>query len=180
MLKLILKQANWGVMGAVFGFAVGFFVKIYLIDIVGLSAWGKYVTAQTFSSISETFLSIGIPYVIIKFIPSFVESNKEKASRIANVFLKYAFIVGCVYLALIYFGSSYINHFIYKDIDDLYAVAMKHGALGGKLLGAGGGGFFLFYCRKREQNNLRMALNKLKEVEFSFEDSGSMPIGLNH
>ena len=119
MLKLILKQANWGVMGAVFGFAVGFFVKIYLIDIVGLSAWGKYVTAQTFSSISETFLSIGIPYVIIKFIPSFVESNKEKASRIANVFLKYAFIVGCIYLALIYFGSSYINHFIYKDIDDL-------------------------------------------------------------
>ena len=119
MLKLILKQANWGVMGAVFGFAVGFFVKIYLIDIVGLSAWGKYVTAQTFSSISETFLSIGIPYVIIKFIPSFVESNKEKASRIANVFLKYAFIVGCIYLALIYFGSSYINHFIYNDIDDL-------------------------------------------------------------
>jgi len=119
MLKLILKQANWGIIGAIFGFTVSFFVKIYLIDIVGLSAWGKYVTAQTFSSISETFLSIGIPYVIIKFIPSFVENNKEKASRIANVFLKYAFIVGCIYLTIIYFGSSYINHFIYKDIDDL-------------------------------------------------------------
>jgi len=119
MLRLIIKQTNWGVMGAVFGFAVGFFVKIYLIDIVGLSEWGKYVTAQTFSSISETFLSIGIPYVIIKFIPSFVEKNKDKASRIANVFLKYAFIVGCIYLVLIYFGSSYINRLIYKDIDDL-------------------------------------------------------------
>ena len=58
MLKLILKQSNWGVLGAMFGFAVGFFVKIYLIDIVGLTDWGKYVTAQTFSSISETFLSI--------------------------------------------------------------------------------------------------------------------------
>ena len=73
MLKLILRQANWGVFGAVFGFVVGFFVKIYLIDIVGLEAWGKYVTAQTFSSISETFLSIGIPYVIIKFIKVIVE-----------------------------------------------------------------------------------------------------------
>ena len=67
-----------------------------IIDIVGLTAWGKYVTAQTFSSISETFLSIGIPYVIIKFIPSFVENEKEKASRIANVFLKYAFVVRCI------------------------------------------------------------------------------------
>ena len=76
MLKLILRQANWGILGAIFGFAVGFFVKIYLIDIVGLQAWGKYVTVQTFSSISETFLSIGIPYVIIKFIPSFIDNNK--------------------------------------------------------------------------------------------------------
>lgn len=119
MLKLILKQSNWGVLGAVFGFAVGFFVKIYLIDIVGLTQWGKYVTAQTFSSISETFLSIGIPFVIIKFIPSFVEKNKEKASRIANVFLKYSFVVGCVYLLLIYFFSPFINQFIYKDIEGL-------------------------------------------------------------
>ena len=119
MLKLILKQANWGIFGAIFGFTIGFFVKIYLIDIVGLQAWGKYVAVQTFSSISETFLSIGIPYVIIKFIPSFIENNKDKASRIANVFLKYAVIIGGGYLVLIYFLSSYINHYIYSDIDDL-------------------------------------------------------------
>jgi len=119
MLKLILRQANWGVFGAVFGFVVGFFVKIYLIDIVGLEAWGKYVTAQIFSSISETFLSIGIPYVIIKFIPSFIDNNKDKASRIANVFIKYAIVIGGGYLALIYFCSSYINHLVYSDIDGL-------------------------------------------------------------
>ena len=56
MLKLIIKQANWSVLGTVFGFAIGFFVKIYLIDIVGLQAWGKYVIAQTFSSFVETVL----------------------------------------------------------------------------------------------------------------------------
>jgi len=119
MLKLILRQANWGILGAIFGFAVGFFVKIYLIDIVGLEAWGKYATAQTFSSISETFLSIGIPFVIIKFIPSFVNDNQEKASRIASVFIKYASIVGGLFLTLVYFSSDYINHFVYSDIDDL-------------------------------------------------------------
>ena len=119
MLKLILRQANWGVLGALFAFAVGFFVKIYLIDIVGLHEWGKYAIAQTFSSISETFLSIGFPFVIIKFMPSYVDNNQQKASRIANVFIKYALIVGGPFLMLIYFGSDYINHFVYNDIDDL-------------------------------------------------------------
>jgi len=119
MLKLILRQANWGIFGATFGFTIGLFVKIYLIDIVGLESWGKYVIAQTFASFSETILSIGIPFVIIKFIPSFIDRNQKKASRIANVFLKYALIVGSVYLVLIYFFSNYINHFVYSDIDNL-------------------------------------------------------------
>ena len=119
MLKLILRQSNWGIFGAIFGFSIGFVIKIYLIDIVGLEAWGKYVIAHTFASFSETFLSIGIPFVIIKFIPSFIEKNKDKASRIANVFLKYALIVGSGYIVLIYFFSNYINHFVYSDIDSL-------------------------------------------------------------
>ena len=119
MLRIILRQANWGIIGALFGFLVGFFVKIYLIDIVGLEEWGKYAIAQTFSSISETFLSIGIPFVIIKFIPVFIDDNKEKASRVANIFIKYSLIVGGVFLALIYFSSDYINRFVYSDIDDL-------------------------------------------------------------
>ena len=119
MLKLIIKQTKWGVFGALFGFTIGFFVKIYLIDIVGLESWGKYVIAQTFASFSETILSVGIPFVIIKFIPSFIEENQEKSSRIANVFLKYALIVGSGYVVLIYFFSNYINHYVYSDIDDL-------------------------------------------------------------
>jgi len=76
--------------------------------------------------------------------------------------------------------KSLSNKISNKDIDDLYAVAMKHGALGGKLLGAGGCGFFIFYCEKGQQKKLRRALSKLKEVEFLFENSGSMPISFNH
>ncbi|MDA1009630.1 MAG: oligosaccharide flippase family protein, partial [Bacteroidetes bacterium] len=119
MLKLIIKQANWSVLGTVFGFAIGFFVKIYLIDIVGLQAWGKYVIAQTFSSFVETVLSIGIPFVIIKFIPTFIENNKEKASRIASIFLKYAVVVGSVFLGIVYFSSDLINQYIYNDVSGL-------------------------------------------------------------
>ncbi len=119
MLKLILRQANWGIFGALFAFGIGFFVKIYITGKVGIDEWGKYATAQTFSSLSETFLSIGIPFVIIKFFPSFIDNNQQKASRIANIFIRYAFIVGGLFLMLIYFGSDYINHFVYSDIDNL-------------------------------------------------------------
>ena len=38
-----------------------------------------------------------------------------------------------------------------KEIDDIYEIALRNGALGGKLLGAGGGGFLLFYCEKEKQ-----------------------------
>ena len=119
MFKLILKQANWSVLGAIFGFLIGFFVKIYLIEVVGLEAWGKYVIAQTFSSFSETILSIGIPFVIIKFIPTFIENDKEKASRIANVFLKYAVVVGSIFLGAIYLSSDLINEYLYNDVSGL-------------------------------------------------------------
>jgi D-glycero-alpha-D-manno-heptose-7-phosphate kinase len=76
--------------------------------------------------------------------------------------------------------KSLSNKISNMDMDDLYAVAMKNGALGGKLLGAGGGGFFLFYCKKKQQNKLRIALNKFKEITFNFEKNGSMSINFNH
>ena len=60
-----------------------------------------------------------------------------------------------------------------NTIDDLYNTAIKAGALGGKLLGAGGGGFLLFYCEKDKQQNLIKALEKLMIVPFDFENDGS-------
>jgi len=60
-------------------------------------------------------------------------------------------------------------------LDDIYDKAMKNGAKGGKLLGAGGAGFFLFYCEKERQAGLREAL-KLKELPFAFENDGTSVI----
>lgn len=58
-------------------------------------------------------------------------------------------------------------------IDELYARAMKAGALGGKLLGAGGGGFLLFYVEPEKQPAVRKALSELMLVPFEFEDRGT-------
>ncbi len=63
-----------------------------------------------------------------------------------------------------------------SEIDDLYHLARDHGALGGKLLGAGNGGFLLFYCPLDRQKLLRSALGHLKEVPFTFESGGTRVI----
>ncbi len=58
-------------------------------------------------------------------------------------------------------------------IDDIYAKALQSGALGGKLLGAGGGGCLLFYVPKEKQKSVRLALSDLYEVDFEFENEGT-------
>ena len=57
-------------------------------------------------------------------------------------------------------------------IDEVYAAAIRAGALGGKLLGAGGGGFLLFYVEKERQLAVRQALQELLYVPFLFETAG--------
>jgi len=58
-------------------------------------------------------------------------------------------------------------------IDEYYERALAAGATGGKLCGAGGGGFLLLYCQKDKQPEVRETLTELKEVDFSFESQGS-------
>ena len=58
-------------------------------------------------------------------------------------------------------------------IDSYYEKARNAGALGGKLLGAGGGGFFMFYCEKEKQPAVTRALSDLRQVHFDFENDGS-------
>ena len=58
-------------------------------------------------------------------------------------------------------------------LDEIYAQAVKSGAVGGKLLGAGGGGFFIFYIERERQAALRDALKDLLYIPFRFENEGS-------
>ena len=58
-------------------------------------------------------------------------------------------------------------------IDGMYQSALTAGALGGKITGAGGGGFLLLYCPHERQPDVRRALSPLRELPFHFESDGS-------
>ena len=61
-------------------------------------------------------------------------------------------------------------------IDDLYERALDAGATGGKIAGAGGGGFLLLYCPPDRQANVREVLAEMKELPFSLERDGTKVI----
>lgn len=62
------------------------------------------------------------------------------------------------------------------SIDGLYARAVENGALGGKLLGAGGGGFLVFYVQQEYQEAVKKAMSDLLYVPFEFENGGTRVI----
>ncbi len=61
-------------------------------------------------------------------------------------------------------------------IDILYEKGIKAGALGGKLLGAGGGGFLVFYVLPEKKNNVMEAMKDLLYIPFRFEDTGTQVV----
>ena len=62
------------------------------------------------------------------------------------------------------------------SIDELYSRGINAGALGGKLLGAGGGGFLIFYVQPEYQESVRRVMNDLMYIPFSFENGGTRVI----
>ena len=63
-----------------------------------------------------------------------------------------------------------------SSIDELYEKGIKAGALGGKLLGAGGGGFLVFYVQPEKQKMVKEAMKDLMHIPFRFEDGGTRVI----
>jgi D-glycero-alpha-D-manno-heptose-7-phosphate kinase len=66
------------------------------------------------------------------------------------------------------------------EVDEIYEVAIKNGALGGKLLGAGGGGFMLFYADPLKHDAIRNSLSDKQFISFRFEDTGSKIVYYSH
>lgn len=63
-----------------------------------------------------------------------------------------------------------------NGIDALYEQGIKAGALGGKLLGAGGGGFLIFYVQPDKQESVKQAMSDLMYIPFEFENGGTRVI----
>ena len=60
-----------------------------------------------------------------------------------------------------------------SKVETIYQTALENGALGGKLLGAGGGGFLLLYVQKCKQESVKKALSEYKVIPFCFERGGT-------
>ena len=71
---------------------------------------------------------------------------------------------------------SLSDHISTPAIDEIYQAARDAGALGGKIIGAGGGGFLLLFARPEQQPQIRARLKSLLEVPFEFEHHGSQII----
>ena len=59
------------------------------------------------------------------------------------------------------------------EIDTIYQAGLAAGAIGGKILGAGGGGFILFFAKPENHKNIRKKLKGLVQVSFCFDNTGS-------
>jgi D-glycero-alpha-D-manno-heptose-7-phosphate kinase len=70
--------------------------------------------------------------------------------------------------------KMFSNKMTNPEINKWYKLAIENGAIGGKIMGAGGGGFFMFYCDKNQKNFKKAMVNSgLKELEFQFDFDGS-------
>jgi D-glycero-alpha-D-manno-heptose-7-phosphate kinase len=65
-------------------------------------------------------------------------------------------------------------------IDEIYNVGIKAGAIGGKLLGAGGGGFMLFYAPQVQHETIKDKLKDKLFVPFRFDNTGSKIVYFSH
>jgi D-glycero-alpha-D-manno-heptose-7-phosphate kinase len=69
--------------------------------------------------------------------------------------------------------KSLVNTISNNEIDSMYNIARKHGAIGGKICGAGGGGFLLLYIPRDKQEDTRVALMNYRELPFMLDHFGS-------
>ena len=100
MIRTLFTQTNWSLLGTVYGFAIGFFVKMYLVNRVGAEDYGLYTIAQGFQGAVSTFIAFSIPSVIIKFLPKFInEDDSETATMLSTQSLVYLMAVS--FLAVI-------------------------------------------------------------------------------
>jgi O-antigen/teichoic acid export membrane protein len=113
MLKLIIRQANWGILGSLFRYAIIFFVSVYVVREVGKIEYGKYATAHVFATIMDVFLAIGIPYVILRFFPSLLKKDPQKASFIIRKMLRYAVSISLIFMIVMFLTKDLLDIYIY-------------------------------------------------------------------
>tara|TARA_Y100000310_G_scaffold330317_1_gene401739 strand:+ start:508 stop:1506 length:999 start_codon:yes stop_codon:yes gene_type:complete len=109
-------------------------------------------------------------------------SNYDSLHKCKNTVAEMKKVLLCDNISLDYFAVILDEYWHFKRklassitngfFDEVYDKAMDSGAIGGKILGAGGGGFFLFYVKPESQYSVRKALGEFTEFRFGFDDDG--------
>ena len=116
-------------LGSIYGFAIGFFVKIYLINAVGTDGYGKYVLATGLVGAIATFVSLSIPQVLLRFLPAYLEKKEyEKASNLASFSLQFLLMVGVFTATIIALFHEHISN-IFEGHDKLLSLVIMLASL---------------------------------------------------
>lgn len=116
MIRILFTQTSWSILGTVFGFSVGFFVKMFLVNKVGANDFGLYTIGQTFQSAIATVAALGIPSIIIKFLPEYLTHKETAKANILTskslVLILFVGILSCVVTGAL---SSFIATYIFNN-----------------------------------------------------------------
>ena len=130
----------------------------------------------------------GIKRTAAKVVETYLGSfeSKKRHLRILREMVDEALAILCGNTNLTQFGELLHESWLAKrslgekvsnsEIDEIYEAARSEGAIGGKITGAGGGGFLLLFVPPELQSRVREKLDRLLHVPFSFEGSGSQVI----
>ena len=119
MFKKLILQSSIYSLGTIYGFVVGFFIKIYLIHQIGVKAFGEYMVGQTFLNTILAIISLAIPTLLMKYLTKFLSKGKTLlANNLFNFSLLYTMGIGIIVISLtIIFGEKLV--FIFKNPSEI-------------------------------------------------------------
>ena len=115
MLATLIKQTNWSILGAIFGFVIGFLIKGFIVQSVGLEAYGLYIKGYVFITAISTIIAFGFPQVLLKFLPDLISNNKEEAKGLTNRTISYILISSLASGLFLFASSAYIATYLFQN-----------------------------------------------------------------
>lgn len=121
----------------------------------------NYMTQKSFSKLDtrkKKYLDI-LKYITGIALPLFIVGEYQEIAELLNIAWRY---------------KKESNKVTTSEIDKIYDLALKFGAIGGKICGSGGGGYMMFMCPPEKKNNLikKLEENGIKNVDFGIDFNG--------
>jgi D-glycero-alpha-D-manno-heptose-7-phosphate kinase len=136
----------------------------------GISRFATEVLAEQVEKTKEKKI-----HVELKEIYDMVQTGQDILSTDSTLLVEFGKLLNTTWIAKKKLSTAISN----SHLDEMYELAIKSGAQGGKLLGAGGGGFFLFYVEAEKKAAFKKSMNKFVEIPFKFENEGTRIIHLS-